>query len=203
MLTLMIQKLSIVLKCWPSWQKDRKSARLSFILLHGHYPSLLPSPNGIFLRCFLRPGFLQHDLPFGILWASLCCGDLRHSLGSFSRYPLELGTGVRPHPPNMVFESPSWVPKIPFTLPDAIPVGDFILSGNRSLPAEVDVKPPFICALSGELYTTQEVQYRIESLARSLCKELGWTPNTLSPWDKIVGVISLNTVSAHPPYFMY
>lgn len=142
MLTLMIQKLSIVLKCWPSWQKDRKSARLSFILLHGHYPSLLPSPNGIFLRCFLRPGFLQHDLPFGILWASLCCGDLRHSLGSFSRYPLELGTGVRPHPPNMVFESPSWVPKIPFTLPDAIPVGDFILSGNRSLPAEVDVKPP-------------------------------------------------------------
>ena len=97
----------------------------------------------------------------------------------------------------MVFRSPPWVPQIPFNLPDSIPVGEFILAGNRSLPPQIDVKAPFICALTGQTYSTQEVQDRVECLARGLCKEFGWSPNESSAWDKVVGIFSVNTVSRH------
>ena len=97
----------------------------------------------------------------------------------------------------MVFESPPWVPKIPFHLPDSTTVGEFVLSGNRNLPAEVDVKPPLVCALSGRAYySAQEIYYKVECVARSLCEDLVWSANALSPWDKVIGVFSVNTVSA-------
>jgi len=101
----------------------------------------------------------------------------------------------------MVFEPPAWVPRIPFNLPDSTPVGEFILSRNQSLPPEVNVRAPFICALSGRAYSVAEVQKRVDWLARRLCKEFGWLPNELSPWEKVVGILSVNTVSYHQVTF--
>ncbi|KAL6232847.1 hypothetical protein BDW75DRAFT_242605 [Aspergillus navahoensis] len=35
---------------------------------------------------------------------------------------------------------------------------------------------------------------RVDALARSLGRELAWSPNTGSPWDKVIGIFSFNTL---------
>lgn len=37
---------------------------------------------------------------------------------------------------------------------------------------------------------------RVESLAKGLAKEFGWSPNQGTEWDKVVGIFALNTVCA-------
>ena len=55
-------------------------------------------------------------------------------------------------------------------------------------------RAPFTCGLSGTQYSIEEVRDRVNALARSLSKELGWHPNQGTEWDKVVGVFSVNTV---------
>jgi len=53
---------------------------------------------------------------------------------------------------------------------------------------------PYTCGLTGRTYTVEESQNRTELLAKALSKLMGWEPNADSPWDKVIGVFSFNTV---------
>lgn len=57
-------------------------------------------------------------------------------------------------------------------------------------------KNPFTCGISGRTYTALEMVDRVESLAKGLAKEFGWSPNQGTEWDKVVGIFALNTVCA-------
>lgn len=91
----------------------------------------------------------------------------------------------------MIFSSPPWVQPVAQQAPDSIPVGDFVLARK---PAAED-KAPFLDALSGHSYSIETLQSRVDNLARGLAHDLDWSPNTGSPWDKVVAIHSLNTVS--------
>ncbi|MCJ1276684.1 hypothetical protein MMC21_004491 [Puttea exsequens] len=94
----------------------------------------------------------------------------------------------------MVFTSPSWVPRLPFSPPDSIPISEFMLNekyGRHPLHAS---KTPFTCGLSGAGYSALDVRDRVENLAKGLAQELGWKPNQGKEWDKVVGIFSLNTI---------
>lgn len=54
---------------------------------------------------------------------------------------------------------------------------------------------PFTCGLTGKTYGVTEQHNRTELLARALSKVMGWEPNVDSPWDKVIAVFSVNTVS--------
>jgi hypothetical protein len=54
---------------------------------------------------------------------------------------------------------------------------------------------PFTCGLTGKTYTVTEAFQRREFLARALSKIMGWAPNDGTPWEKVVGVFSVNHVS--------
>ena len=96
----------------------------------------------------------------------------------------------------MVFESPAWVPKLPFDPPDNIPIPDFIFNEQYGrLPLHIS-KPPFTCGLSGAEYSVHEVHDRVNALASTLAKALGIATNKGSEWDKVICVYSLNTVSS-------
>jgi len=56
---------------------------------------------------------------------------------------------------------------------------------------------PYTCGLSGRTFTAYEVKERVECLARSIAKELGWKVNggRGDEWNKVAGIFSMNTVS--------
>lgn len=56
---------------------------------------------------------------------------------------------------------------------------------------------PFTCGISGKTYSMLETRQRVDFLARALCKELGWSPNEGSEYDKIIGVFSMNTIDTN------
>ncbi|KAF1732900.1 4-coumarate--CoA ligase-like 2 [Beauveria bassiana] len=89
----------------------------------------------------------------------------------------------------MVFSSPAWVPSLDQSAPDQTTVGDFVLS-NHVTPKK---DAPFLDAISGHVYTMEMLKTRVDSLARGLAKDLDWSPNVGSPWDKVVAIYSLNT----------
>ncbi|KAM3478264.1 hypothetical protein MY5147_002302 [Beauveria neobassiana] len=89
----------------------------------------------------------------------------------------------------MVFSSPAWVPSLDQSAPDQTTVGDFVLS-NHVTPKK---DAPFVDAISGHIYTMEMLKSRVDSLARGLAKDLDWSPNVGSPWDKVVAIYSLNT----------
>ncbi|KAJ8131113.1 hypothetical protein O1611_g2513 [Lasiodiplodia mahajangana] len=94
----------------------------------------------------------------------------------------------------MVFTPPAWVPQLPFDPPDSIPLHEFL--GNERygrLPFDKS-QNPFTCGLTGKTYTHAEMRERQELLARSLSKRMGWRPNEDTPWDKVIGLYSLNTI---------
>ncbi|KAI0111081.1 hypothetical protein GGR51DRAFT_508811 [Nemania sp. FL0031] len=94
----------------------------------------------------------------------------------------------------MVFTPPAWVPQLPFDPPDSIPLHEFI--GNERygrLPFDRS-QNPFTCGLTGKTYTHAQMRERHELLARSLSKRMGWQPNEDTPWDKVVGLYSPNTI---------
>ena len=96
---------------------------------------------------------------------------------------------------NMPFTPPAWVPTLPFEIPDALSVEDFILDEKYRSRALQDSKAPFVCGLSGRSYAVQELRQRIDYLARELSSRLQWHPNTGSPSGKIVAIYSLDSVS--------
>lgn len=54
---------------------------------------------------------------------------------------------------------------------------------------------PFTCGLTGKTYTVSESHQRTDLIAKALSKVMGWEPNADLPWDKVICVFSLNTVS--------
>lgn len=98
---------------------------------------------------------------------------------------------------NMVYGPPSWATTIPLSsIPDSIPICDFILNEQHDRPDLANSRKPFVWGTSGEGYTPAEVRRRVDYLARALSREFGWQPNGGTEWDKVAGVFSHNTVSA-------
>lgn len=95
----------------------------------------------------------------------------------------------------MVFTSPSWVPQLPFDPPDTATLPDFMFNEQYGRMAMDKSYAPFTCGLSGREYLPRELHQRVEHLASGLAKELGWKPNQGTEWDKVVGILSTNTVS--------
>jgi len=79
--------------------------------------------------------------------------------------------------------------------PDSLTIAEFMQReefGRRPLSSS---RNPFTCGLTGRTYAAPEFFQRAGSLARAFAKRLGWSPNEATPWDKIIGIFSFNTVS--------
>lgn len=98
----------------------------------------------------------------------------------------------------MPFHPPSWVPELPFDPPDSIPISEFMLEETFGRHPLGYSRAPFTCGLSGKSYSSLEVKERVDYLARALGKELGWSPNEGSEYDKVIGVFSVNTLDTLP-----
>ena len=96
----------------------------------------------------------------------------------------------------MVFHPPAWVPKLPFSPPDSIPICDFIFDEKYGRQPYAQSRQPYTCSVTGRGYSAAQVRDRVQHLARGLAKELGFSPNQGTEWDKVVGIFSVNTVSA-------
>lgn len=95
----------------------------------------------------------------------------------------------------MPFYPPSWVPELPLdTIPDSIPISEFVLNETYGRSPLVHSKAPFVCGLSGRAYSASNVALRVELLARALAREFAWQPGTGSSWKKVVAIFALNTV---------
>lgn len=105
----------------------------------------------------------------------------------------------------MYFKPPSFVPELPFTPPDTLPVHEFLF-GEGDQYGRYPIaksKPPFTCGITGKSYSAIEVGKRIELLSRALASRLGWQVNSGHELDKVTCVYSVNTVNlllihAHP-----
>ncbi|KAK0752619.1 4-coumarate-CoA ligase 2 [Schizothecium vesticola] len=53
---------------------------------------------------------------------------------------------------------------------------------------------PFTCGLTGRTFSYEQFFQRADDLAKSLSRRTGWTPNEETPWDKVLGIFSLNTI---------
>ena len=96
----------------------------------------------------------------------------------------------------MPFTPPSWVPELPYDIPDTLSAEDFIFNEHyRSRPLR-ESKAPFVDGLSGRSYNVHEARQRIDYLSRELSSRLQWHPNTGSPLDKVVAIYTLDSVSA-------
>ncbi|KAF1922803.1 amp dependent CoA ligase [Didymella exigua CBS 183.55] len=98
----------------------------------------------------------------------------------------------------MVFTSPSWVPALPHSPPDSIPICDFMLDEHFGRHPLGYSNAPFTCGLTGKTYSALEVRERVDFLARGLAKELGFAPNAGSEWEKVIAVFSVNTLDTLP-----
>ncbi|KAI9726908.1 MAG: hypothetical protein M1828_000256 [Chrysothrix sp. TS-e1954] len=92
-----------------------------------------------------------------------------------------------------MFLPPSWVPKLP-EVPDSVSIPDFILNEGYGRCPINEARPFFTCGLSGKSYSAAATKERVELLARGIGKELGWSPNKGSEWDKVAGVFAPNTL---------
>lgn len=102
----------------------------------------------------------------------------------------------------MPFTSPSYIPPLPFSPPDDVPVHEFLFGqesrtkfGRRH--AVEESKPPFICGVTGASHSAVDVVRRIEHLARGLASELQWEVNEGDVLDKAVAIYSLNSVGCN------
>ncbi|KAK4901009.1 hypothetical protein LTR27_002193 [Elasticomyces elasticus] len=96
----------------------------------------------------------------------------------------------------MPFVPPSWCPPLP-QVPDSISIESFMWEeryGRHPLGYSQD---PFTDGLTGRTYNAFDLKDRIDHLARGLCNEFDWTPES-SEWEKVIGVFSLNTVDYVP-----
>lgn len=83
-------------------------------------------------------------------------------------------------------------------IPDSIPLSEFMLTdlyGRNPLGYSRD---PFTCGITGKSFSALEVVDRVDYLSRALSKELNWSPNAGTEWDKTLAIFSLNTVSFKP-----
>ncbi|OAX83551.1 hypothetical protein ACJ72_02081 [Emergomyces africanus] len=93
----------------------------------------------------------------------------------------------------MVFTPPKWVGPAP-NPPDSIPISEFMLNERHGRHPLGQSHAPFMCGLSEKSYSALEVAERVEALARSLCKELGWQPKEGSEYSRVACIYSVNTI---------
>ncbi|KAJ2904879.1 uncharacterized protein MKZ38_006920 [Zalerion maritima] len=98
----------------------------------------------------------------------------------------------------MVFEAPAWVPKVPIEIPDSITLEEFMASEKYGRRPAAKSRNPYTCGITGRTYTAVEVIDRTRNIAKAIAKRTGWTPNEGTPWDKVVGIFSLNTIDYIP-----
>ncbi|KAI1379725.1 acetyl-CoA synthetase-like protein [Hypoxylon crocopeplum] len=94
----------------------------------------------------------------------------------------------------MVFTPPAWVPQLPFDPPDSVPLHEFWSSERYGRQPLAKSRNPYTCGITGKTYTTAEMTERYNLLARSLSKRMGWRVSEETPWDKVVGVFSFNSI---------
>ncbi|KAI1454058.1 acetyl-CoA synthetase-like protein [Annulohypoxylon moriforme] len=94
----------------------------------------------------------------------------------------------------MVFTPPAWVPQLPFDPPDSIPLHEFWSSERYGRQPLARSRNPYTCGVTGKTYTATEMTERYQLLARSLAKRMGWRANEETPWDKVVGLFSFNSI---------
>ncbi|EAW12641.1 acyl--CoA ligase [Aspergillus clavatus NRRL 1] len=80
------------------------------------------------------------------------------------------------------------------SIPDNIPISEFMLSEKYGRQPLHLSKHPYTCGLTGKSYSSPQVVERVDLLSRSLGKELNWAPNNGTEWDKTLAVFSLNTI---------
>ncbi|KAK3984773.1 hypothetical protein QBC44DRAFT_353478 [Cladorrhinum sp. PSN332] len=68
---------------------------------------------------------------------------------------------------------------------DSIPLGQFTLEGSNDAPFQALSKHLFVDGITGKSYSREILGQRVEWLASALAKNLGWSVNEPSPWDKI------------------
>lgn len=74
-------------------------------------------------------------------------------------------------------------------------IADFMQNEKfRPIPLS-KCRNPFTCGLTAKTYTHDELFARSESLARALAEIHHWSPGEDTPWDKVVCIYSLNSVS--------
>jgi ribosome assembly protein SQT1 len=95
----------------------------------------------------------------------------------------------------MPFKPPSWVPKLPFEIPDTISLNDFMFDERYGRYSLEKSRAPFTCGISGKAPSAVDLKGQVEDIAKGLSKELGWLPNEGTEWDKVAGMFSFNTVS--------
>ncbi|KIW00540.1 uncharacterized protein PV09_07895 [Verruconis gallopava] len=94
----------------------------------------------------------------------------------------------------MPFKPASWVPPLPFEIPDTVPISEFMFDERYGRYPLQKSRTPFICGISGKAPSAIEVKAQIEDLAKALSKELGWQPNEGTEYDKVAGMFSVNTI---------
>jgi acyl-CoA synthetase (AMP-forming)/AMP-acid ligase II len=93
----------------------------------------------------------------------------------------------------MVFKPGKLAGDLP-EVPDTVPICDFVLNEEHGRMPIAKSWNPYVCGLTGSTFTMQEQKDRVDSLARSLHKELGWNVNEGTEYDKVAGVFALNTI---------
>ncbi|RKU40799.1 hypothetical protein DL546_002734 [Coniochaeta pulveracea] len=78
--------------------------------------------------------------------------------------------------------------------PDSITIGEFVSNEYYGRQPIARSRNPFTCGITGKTYTTAEAIERTELIARALSKIMGWEPNAELPFDKVIGIYSLNHI---------
>jgi ribosome assembly protein SQT1 len=99
----------------------------------------------------------------------------------------------------MVFTAPSWLPEPLTPIPETVPVGQFVLDGTGGPRSPATADRILVDAVTGQAFSVGALSERVDNLAKGLAQELGWSPNQGRPLDKVVGILSLNSVSMSCP----
>lgn len=82
-------------------------------------------------------------------------------------------------------------------VPDSITLEEFMNTEKYGRRPFSKSHNPYTCGLTGKTYTAAQVKERVGLLSRAIAKRTGWQPNVGTPWDKVVVVYSVNTVSVY------
>ncbi|KAJ5536207.1 Acyl-CoA ligase inpC [Penicillium frequentans] len=87
------------------------------------------------------------------------------------------------------------------TVPDHIPISEFMLNEQHGRVAHGKSNDPYTCGITGKTYTSRQVVDRVDQIAKGLSKEFGWDPNQGTEWEKTLAVFSLNTIDSLPLFW--
>lgn len=82
--------------------------------------------------------------------------------------------------------------------PDSITIGQFMRDERYGRYPMRKSRNPFTCGITGRTYSAAESHERSDMIAKAVGKRLHWSPREGTPWDKVAGVFSFNSVSDNP-----